>query len=128
MNTYVKTLKTAFGHKYISFPLYALAGTSAFFLFRHLVSKKGNNGEEHEKSENFRAASTQFDNRQLGVIDEQMHDDIEVPAAELNGAIEEVAAEELGNPEQCRAITLKGTRCRKKAVEDGYCYIHRPGQ
>ncbi|MGE5498898.1 MAG: DUF5763 domain-containing protein [Syntrophothermus sp.] len=128
MNTYVKTLKSALGHKYISLPLYALAGTSAFFLFKHLVSKKENNGEEHDKTENFRAASTQFDNRQLGIIEQMPQEDIKVPPSELNGAVEEVAAAEVENPEQCRAITLKGTRCRKKAVEDGYCYIHKPGQ
>lgn len=63
MRSMMKTLKRTMRNKNIAIPLYVTAGTSALLLLRHFIGPPKNGGHE-----NFRDASAQFDNKQLGSI------------------------------------------------------------
>ncbi|MGE5682640.1 MAG: DUF5763 domain-containing protein [Bacillota bacterium] len=56
-------MHNTFENKNIAIPLYAILGTSAILLVRHFLFNK-------ERKDNFRAGATQFENKQLGTIEQ----------------------------------------------------------
>lgn len=116
MNIRFSLLDELFSDKRFTIPFYGLLAASAVLVYKVAFSKK-----TQDKSSN---------------PDSEVSPDImalraepEPEVEELTAGIEEVLAESQDEEfagAQCKAITKKGTRCKNKADESGYCRQHKP--